>query len=72
MPKVTIYVPDEMYAELRRRQLPISQLAQRSFSAALADNENADWIARAAKRPVRPAAISTEDLMSGVDEDFEA
>jgi post-segregation antitoxin (ccd killing protein) len=72
MPKLSIYVPDSMYDELRRRQLPISQLAQRAFAAALNDDANATWIAQARKRRARPASVSTEDLMDAVEDEFGA
>lgn len=74
MPNVSIEVPDEMYAELRRRELPLEQLAQRAFAAALADvdvDANRDWIARARQRSTKRIWITTEDLMQGVDKDFE-
>lgn len=71
MPKISIYLPDAMYAELRRRELPVSQLAQQAFAAALANDANQRWISRARSRPARPTAISTEDLMRTVDEEFE-
>lgn len=72
MPKVNIYVPDAMYEELRRRELPISRLAQQAFSAALADDVNTAWIARARERPVGSERISTEELMESVDDEFGA
>jgi len=71
MPKISIYVPDELYAELRRRELPVSQLAQQAFAAALADDANRSWIARAQRRPIRTGGISTEELMQAVDEEFD-
>jgi post-segregation antitoxin (ccd killing protein) len=71
MPKVNIYVPDAMYDELRRRELPISQLAQRAFAHAIEQEANAEWIARARRRPIRACSISTEDLMSAVDSELE-
>lgn len=70
MPKISVYVPDAMYDELRRRGLPISQLAQSAFSAALANDANATWIARARERPARASTVSTEDLMQAVDDEF--
>lgn len=70
MPKVNIYVPDEMYKELRRRDLPLSQIAQRAFGGALEKAANDEWIARARRRAIRPSSISTDDLMQAVDEDF--
>jgi post-segregation antitoxin (ccd killing protein) len=71
MPKISIYLPDAMYAELRRRDLPVSQLAQQAFAAALADDANRAWIDRARRRPTGAGLISTEDLMREVDEEFE-
>lgn len=71
MPKVNIYVPDAMYDELRRRELPISQLAQRAFADAIEQGANAEWIARARRRPVRVGSIRTEDLMDEVDSEFD-
>ncbi len=72
MPKISIYVPDAMYDEIRRRELPLSQLAQHAFAAALASDANAAWIAGARRRPVRSTAVSTEDLMAAVDTEFGA
>ncbi|MBN9611464.1 MAG: hypothetical protein BGO26_17485 [Actinobacteria bacterium 69-20] len=75
MPKVSIYIPDAMYDEMRRRELPLSQLAQRAFAEALSADENSSWIAAARRRPVRSdavGAIGTEELMSDVDEEFGA
>lgn len=72
MPKVNIYVPDAMYDELRKRKLPMSRLAQHAFSAALDEQENAAWIARARRRPIRPSGTSTDELMKAVDSEFGA
>ncbi|HEY3736637.1 MAG TPA: hypothetical protein VGL26_04275 [Jatrophihabitans sp.] len=72
MPKISIYVPDAMYDELRRRHLPASQIAQAAFSKALAENANAAWIERMLARPINDRiTTSTEDLMDAVDEEFE-
>ena len=61
-----------MYDEMRRRGLPLAQLAQRAFAEALSADENSSWIAAAWRRPATPSAISTEALMSEVDEEFGA
>lgn len=71
MPKISIYVPDAMYDELRQHELPISQLAQEAFTRALNETANAGWVERARRRPLRVSAMSTEELMSSVDEEFE-
>ena len=72
MPKVSVYVPDRMYDELRRRELPISQLAQQAFADALAGDVNAAWIAAARARPSHDSPTSSEDLMADVDDEFGA
>lgn len=72
MPKVSIYVSDKMYDELRRRELPISQLAQQAFADALASDVNAAWIAAARTRPIRTTSVSSESLMADVDDEFGA
>ena len=67
---MSIYVPDATYDELRRRELPISRLAQQAFKAALRDDANREWIARARERPTISSSLTTEELMAAVDEDF--
>ncbi len=69
---MTIYVPDAVYDQLRARRLPLSQLAQRAFTEALARDSNAAWIAAARARPLRETGISSEALMAQVDEEFGA
>jgi len=72
MPKVSIYIPDALYDEIKRRALPMSQVAQRAFVAALSNDRNAAWVAAARKRPIRTSALTTEAIMTAVDEEFEA
>jgi post-segregation antitoxin (ccd killing protein) len=72
MPKVSVYVPDAMYDELRRRRLPVSHLAQQAFDAALRDDSNQAWIERATSRSSRFTSLPTEDLMARVDEEFDS
>lgn len=69
---MSIYIPDSLYDEIKRRELPISQVAQRAFVSALAEEGNASWVAEARRRPIRAGGISTESLMSAVDEEFGA
>jgi post-segregation antitoxin (ccd killing protein) len=70
MPKVSIYLPDALYDEIKRRELPMSRVAQRAFVAALRENQNSAWVAAARRRPLRESKLCTESLMSEVDEDF--
>lgn len=72
MPKVSIYIPDSLYDEIRQRGLPLSQVAQRAFRDALSTDSNAEWIAAARRRPVKTSTIDTETLMDAVDAEFGA
>lgn len=44
MPKVDIYLSDELYARAKERALPLSALAQRAVEQALAQSELQSWI----------------------------
>lgn len=69
---MSIYIPDGMYAELRRRDLPLSRVAQRAFAEAIDSDRNAAWIAASRKRSTRRSTISSEELMTEVDAEFGA
>lgn len=73
MPKVSIYLPDDLYAEVREQGIPMSSVAQRALEDALRAGKNAAWIARAAQRPLRTArVIDTAALLDEVREEFGA
>lgn len=73
MPKISIYVPDDLYAELRRQNLPISTLAQDAFRDALDSRHNREWIARARQRPARSSsAVGTAEIIAAVRDEFGA
>ncbi|MBM7516709.1 type II toxin-antitoxin system CcdA family antitoxin [Nocardioides nitrophenolicus] len=73
MPKVNIYVPDALYDELRRTELPISSIAQQAFRDALDARANADWIAAARARAPRTShLVDTTALMDEVRGEFGA
>lgn len=73
MPKISIYVPDELYAEMRRQNLPISTLAQDAFRHALDSQHNREWIARARQRPARSTvAADTAEIIADVRDEFGA
>ncbi len=69
MPKVSVYLSDELYRAARDRGLSVSTVAQRALEAALRLDANRAWIDRARDRPAQPA-IRTTELMSEVREDF--
>ena len=74
MPKVSVYLPDDLHSEVRRRSLPLSQLAQDAIRAAIDAEDNAAWVARMRRRVAEaepsPATTSTEDLMEAVADEF--
>jgi len=73
MPKVSIYVPDPLYDEIRRGNIPLSAVAQRAFEDAIRAQRNKDWISAArarARRTARP--IDTAALLDDVRDEFGA
>ncbi|MBO0874561.1 MAG: type II toxin-antitoxin system CcdA family antitoxin [Pseudonocardia sp.] len=73
MPKVSVYLPDELYREAKAKGLPISALAQEAIERALRDNQREEWVARVRARPRRVnTIIDTAAIMDEVREEFGA
>lgn len=73
MPKVSVYLPDELYRQARERQLPISSLAQEAIEAALRRQTNERWVAVERARPRRQGPpVDIERLMDDVRSEFGA
>lgn len=73
MPKVSVYLPDDLYQAARAEDLPISTLAQQAIRGALERRANAAWIERAKARPVREDLdFDTAALMDEVRDEFGA
>ena len=71
MPKVSVYLPDELYGEAREHKLPISALAQRAIKDALAAERTTDWARRAREWAARcRKRIDTAAVLDEVREDF--
>lgn len=74
MPKVSVYLPDDLYQEARARGLSLSSLTQRAVRESLGAERNAQWLERARERARRRAGrttrISTDELMDEVREEF--
>jgi post-segregation antitoxin (ccd killing protein) len=71
MPKVSVYLPDELYRLARERGLPISKLTQAAIRAELEGMPNAAWVERASNRAPRPAPdVDLSALLDEVREDF--
>ena len=72
MPKVSVYLPDELYRRARELGLPLSALTQAAIEREIARHPNADWIERVRDRPARTnAELDTSELMAEVREDVE-
>lgn len=73
MPKVSIYLSDDLYERAKAGNLQLSALAQEAFERALDRDANAAWIERMRRRPplVGPD-FDISALMSEVREEFGA
>lgn len=73
MPKVSIYVPDALYDEVRRKRIPLSAVAQRAFEDAVDASANATWIAAARSRaPRTDRAVDVPELLDEVRDELGA
>lgn len=72
MPKVNIYLPDELYSRARERSLPLSALAQRAVEQALAQSELQAWISRRQGRSRRAVEVDSAALLREVRDEFGA
>lgn len=71
MPKVSVYLSDDLYRRARERGLSISKVAQRALHEALHDDANAAWVATARTRPPRTdKVIDTAALLDAVRDEF--
>jgi post-segregation antitoxin (ccd killing protein) len=71
MPKVSVYLPDDLYRRARDRGLPISALAQHAIEDALRGDSNQRWIDAARQRPSRSSRqVDVSALLDEVREEF--
>ena len=71
MPKVSVYLPDELYREARMRQLPLSSLVREAVERALQNSDRQEWVVRVRSHPRRhDGAIDTASLLCSVREEF--
>ena len=66
MPKVSVYLPDELYRAARDRHLSISVLTQRAIEQALGVSATNQWVERMRSRPAR--SVSEMDTAQVLDE----
>ena len=73
MPKVSVYLSDELYREARARELPLSALTQKAVEEALAAAQTDEWVERVRARPRRyDGRIDITRLMDEVRDEFGA
>jgi post-segregation antitoxin (ccd killing protein) len=73
MPKVSVYLPDELYRQARDHHLPISSLAQEAIERALRTADTKRWIEATRGRSVQVKSdFDTERLMDEVRDEFGA
>jgi post-segregation antitoxin (ccd killing protein) len=71
MPKISVYLPDDLYRAARDRGLSVSSLAQRAIQAALGAADTDRWIASVRSRPARvDQVVDTAELINEVRDDF--
>jgi post-segregation antitoxin (ccd killing protein) len=71
VPKVSVYLPDELYRRAREQGLRLSALTQAAVERELERDPNARWIAQVADRPARcEVAVDTSQLVDEVREAF--
>ncbi|HYT10568.1 MAG TPA: type II toxin-antitoxin system CcdA family antitoxin [Mycobacteriales bacterium] len=71
MPKVSVYLPDDLYREVRARHLPLSALTRSAVEQALRAADRHDWVARVRSRPSRQERpVDTARVMADVREEF--
>ena len=71
MPKVSVYLSDDLYRRAKERSLPISSIAQQAIEAALQPRNGEEWAARMrARPPVARRDFDISELMAAVRDEF--
>lgn len=71
MPKISVYLSQDLYDRARKESLPLSSIAQEAIENALRRDDVNDWIETMRSRPVRavlPFDISA--IMAEVRDEF--
>jgi post-segregation antitoxin (ccd killing protein) len=71
MPKVSVYLPDDLYRQVQERHLPLSALAQHAISQAITDDDKQRWVAdMRGKPPLTRKPVDTQRLLDEVRDEF--
>jgi post-segregation antitoxin (ccd killing protein) len=66
MPKVSVYLPDDLYRAAQARKLPLSALTQQAVERALQNSDRQDWVGRVRSRA--PRCTTDVDVMAVMDD----
>ncbi len=70
MPRLSVYVADELYEAVRSHGIAVSAVAQAALQAEVSRRANDRWVERARRQPVRESPIDTSGLMGQVRDEF--
>jgi post-segregation antitoxin (ccd killing protein) len=71
VPKVSVYLPDELYEQVRARGLKLSALTQAAIERELGRDPNQAWVEAVEARPRRfDQLLDTSALLDEVREEF--
>jgi post-segregation antitoxin (ccd killing protein) len=72
VPKVSVYLPDELYRRAREQGLKLSALTQAAIERELEQDPNARWIQQVTDRPPRcEVLLDTSRLIDEVRQAFD-
>lgn len=73
MPKVSVYLPEDLASEVRRRGLSLSKITQRAVQDAIDHEDRSAWVARMrAAPPAVEGDVDVSALFAAVRDDFGA
>jgi post-segregation antitoxin (ccd killing protein) len=73
VPKVSVYLPDELYRRAREQGIKLSAVTQAALERELARDPNAAWVARVRDRAPRvEGELDTSRLLAEVRDEFGA
>jgi post-segregation antitoxin (ccd killing protein) len=73
VPKVSVYLPEELYRRARERGLKLSALTQAALEEALREDANGPWIDAQRRRPRRTVLdFETSEVLDEVRVEFGA
>lgn len=73
MPKVSVYIPDDLYDAVRKHGISISTVSQKALKMELRRQTNIDWVEQVRSRPARVQShIDTAAVLADVRDEFGA